>query len=170
MITAYLVGERVSSTSPQAFGMCEKSWFGEKKDSRVEYSTVEVLYLVRERKMTVMKGKNEIGFDVLMRTFRKKDAKVETKFTVFSDLRKKGYIAKTALKFGAEFRVYDRGENPNSEHARWLMHTVNASDKTNWHDFAARNRVAHSTRKKLLVAVVDEEDSVTYFEAGWVRI
>ena len=39
----------------------------------------------------------------------------------------------------------------------------------NWRDFAAKSRVAHSTRKKLLVGVVDEEGDVTYYEVGWVR-
>jgi tRNA splicing endonuclease len=46
---------------------------------------------------------------------------------------------------------------------------VNESDKMSWYDFCAKNRVAHSTKKKLLVAVVDGEADVSYFEIGWMR-
>ncbi len=40
-------------------------------------------------------------------------------------MRNRGYIIKTALKFGADFRVYDRGVKPGEDHARWIIHRVN---------------------------------------------
>ena len=39
-----------------------------------------------------------------------------------------------------------------------------------WHEFAAKSRVAHSTKKKLLLGVVDEGGDVTYYEVGWFRL
>ena len=105
MIKGYFVGEKVVSTSPVAFSLYEKSSFGEKKGKKIEYSSVEVLYLVSHGKMEVVVGSREIGEDALLRRFRRKDKKIEMKAVVFSDLRGKGHIAKTALKFGAEFRV-----------------------------------------------------------------
>ena len=38
-----------------------------------------------------------------------------------------------------------------------------------WYDFASKNRVAHSTRKKLLIAVVDEENDVSFWESNWIK-
>jgi tRNA-intron endonuclease len=38
-----------------------------------------------------------------------------------------------------------------------------------WHDFSAKNRVAHSTNKTLLIAIVDEESDVSYYEVKWTR-
>ena len=84
-------------------------------------------------------------------------------------MRKKSYIVKTALKFGAEFRVYNKGIHPGQDHAPWLLQTFSDSEKINWQDFSAKNRVAHSTKKKLLIAIVDEEFSITYYEISWVK-
>jgi tRNA-intron endonuclease len=38
-----------------------------------------------------------------------------------------------------------------------------------WHDFSAKNRIAHSTKKNLLIAIVDEEGDVSYYEVSWKR-
>ena len=170
MIKAYFVGEKVVSSSPDAFSLYEKSRFGEKKDRKVEYIGVEAVFLVEQGKMEVFFGKKVLDEDVLLKRFKRKDKKVETKYEVFRNLRKKGYIVKTALKFGAEFRVYEKGVRPGDEHARWIVFTAKESDMMNWHDFAARSRVAHSTKKFLLLGVVDEEGDVSYYEVGWVRV
>ena len=34
---------------------------------------------------------------------------------------------------------------------------------------SAKNRVAHSTKKNLLLAIVDEEEVITYYEVRWLR-
>jgi len=170
MIKGYITSEKVVSTSPAAFSLFEKSRFGEKRGKKIEYADVEALYLVSRNGMEIVSGSKVVDEDVLLGKFKRKDKKIETKIVVFSDLRKKGYIVKTALKFGAEFRVYDKGVKPGEDHASWLLATVKESEQIKWHDFSAKSRVAHSTRKKLLLGVVDEESSVTYYECGWIRL
>jgi tRNA-intron endonuclease, archaea type len=170
MIRGYFVGEKIVSTSPSAFSSYEKSRLGEKKGKRIEYASVEALYLVSSGKMEVVSSGKNIGEDSLLKRLKRKDKRIETKIAAFADLRKKGYIVKTALKFGAEFRVYERGDKPGEEHARWILYTVKENEQMNWHDFAAKNRVAHSTKKNLLLGVVDEDGDVTYYEVGWVKV
>jgi len=169
MITAHFSGEKIVSSSPGAFSLYEKSRFGEKKGKRVEYSGVEGLYLVSIEKMSVVVSGKELSEEALIRRLKRKDKKIEIKFDVFSDLRRKGYIVKTALKFGAEFRVYDKGVKPGKGHAKWILYTVRESDKIDWHDFAAKNRIAHSTKKNLLIGIIDEDGDIVYYEVGWVK-
>ena len=119
--------------------------------------------------MSVLFGKKEISEDTLLKRARKIDKKIETKLAVFSDVRKRGYIVKTALKFGAEFRVYDKGVKPGEDHAKWILYAARENDALTWHDFAAKNRVAHSTKKNLLIGVVDEEGDVSYYQVEWIR-
>jgi tRNA-intron endonuclease len=85
------------------------------------------------------------------------------------DIRNSGYIFITALKFGADFRVYDRGVKPGEDHAKWIVYAVYEGSTLTWYEFAAKNRVAHSTRKRLLIGVVDDENSVSYWEVRWMR-
>ena len=79
------------------------------------------------------------------------------------------YIVKTALKFGADFRIYDRGVKPGEDHAKWVVFPVHEGETLTWYEFAAKNRVAHSTKKRLLIGIVDDESDVTYYEIKWVR-
>ena len=64
-----------------------------------------------------------------------------TRFCVFKDLRNRGYIVKTALKFGADFRVYDRGVKPGEDHAKWLVYPVKESSSFSWYEFSAKDEV-----------------------------
>ncbi len=162
-------GEDVFSNTKEAFSLYEKSRFGEIIGGKIHYSLTEALYLLEKKKIEVYEKKKKMNFEKFMTKTREIDARIQTKYTVFRDIRDRGYIIKTALKFGAEFRIYDKGVKPGEEHAKWILYPVRESDSLTWHDFAAKNRVAHSTRKNLLIGIVDEEGDVTYYEIGWIR-
>lgn len=169
MMQAYFTGEKIISSSEEAFSLYEKSRFGEKKDGKIEYSGVEALFLLSQRKLSLQSGKKQLTEEALLKKLKKTDKKIETKFIVFSDLRKRGYIVKTALKYGADFRVYDKGLFPGEEHAKWILFVTKEHETISWYDFAAKNRIAHSTKKNLLIAIVDEEGDVSYYEIQWIK-
>ena len=106
----------------------------------------------------------------LLKKFQRFDKKIQIKYPVFKNLREKGYIVKTALKFGADFRVYDKGAKSEKKHAKWIVFVDHESKKLTWHEFSAKNRVAHSTKKNLLLAIVDEESDITYYEVSWLKL
>jgi len=168
-IQAHLTGEIISSNSEEAHSLYDKSRFGEKTEGKVQYSISEALFLVDKNQMEIFSRNKEIQKRDLINKFRKIDRKIQIKYPVFKDLREKGYIVKTALKFGAEFRVYDKGAKPGQKHAKWIVFTEHESKKSSWHEFSAKNRVAHSTKKKLLLAIVDEENKITYYEVNWIK-
>ena len=169
MIRSLFNAENIVSASKEARDLYSKSLFGEYINKRVEYSYSEALYLVKKGKMNVYVGSKKLNFNDLMEKCKRYDKKISTKFLVFSDLRDKGYLLKTALKFGADFRVYDKGVRPGKGHARWILYPVSENAEMTWHDFSAKNRVAHSTKKNLLIAVVDAEGGLTYYEIDWIR-
>jgi len=169
LIRAVFSGENIVSSAKEAKDLYGNRLFGEYFDKKVHYSLPEALYLVEKKKIEVYKNSRKLGFSTLMEAAKRIDKKIQVKFSVFRDLRDKGYILKTALKFGAEFRVYDKGSRPGKKHAKWILYPVSESDELTWHDFSAKNRVAHSTKKNLLVAVVDSEGGITYYEVGWIR-
>ncbi len=169
MITAHMINGSISSNSKEAFSLHERSRFGERKGEKIEYSSMEALFLLDEKKIEIISGNKKLDESQLIKKLKKWDKKLVQKFAVFSDLRKKGYIVKTALKFGAEFRIYEKGMKPGGDHAKWIVFVVKESESHSWHDFAAKNRVSHAARKKLLIAIVDEESDVTYFEVDWIK-
>lgn len=168
-IKALFTGENVISNTKEAISLCSQSRFGELKQGKIIYSIVEALYLLEKRKMTLYLDRKKINFERLIDFARQKDKRIRTKYIVFRDMRNRGFIVKTALKFGAEFRIYARGIKPGEDHAKWILYPVSENQELTWHDFSAKNRVAHSTKKNLLIGIVDEEEDVTYYEISWTK-
>ena len=168
-IKAILIGESVSSNTKEAMNLYGSQRFGEISESKIIYSLPEALYLAERKRITVYEKSKKLTFQKLMEKAIEIDVKIGTKFPVFRDLRNRGYVVKTALKFGAEFRVYDKGIHPGQDHAKWILYPVRESESLTWHDFSAKNRVAHSTKKNLLIAIVDEEGEITYYQIEWTR-
>jgi tRNA-intron endonuclease, archaea type len=163
-------GQVIVASSDESRDFWEKNRFGEPsgKDKFI-YSLVEALYLMEKEKLIVKKIRTELDMDKFVKLAQKAEPTFWVRFCVYADLRKRGYVVKTALKFGADFRVYARGIKPGEDHAKWTVLAVDESSQISWYGYAAQNRVAHSTRKKLLIGIVDAERSVTYYENKWVR-
>jgi len=161
----------MTDSSDEARELYNQSRFGTIMDNgKVKLSLLEGLFLMQAEKLTIKDNRGKkVNFDSFMKKSSKMEPKFWIKYLVYKDLRSRGYIVKTALKFGADFRVYDRGVKPGEDHARWVVYPVYEGEPLTWHEWAAKNRVAHSTRKRLLIGVVDEENDVSYWEARWMR-
>ena len=155
----------------EAKALQTKSRFGEIKNKKILYSLVETLFLLEKNKALIYQKnrKKVLTKDQIINKAKKIDKRFIVRYIVFKELRNRGYIVKTALKFGADFRVYDRGVKPGQDHAKWIVFPVHESESLTWYDFSAKNRVAHSTKKNLLIAIVDEEGDVSYYEVGWLK-
>lgn len=130
----------------------------------LQLSPVEALFLVENNKMTVGDSRgNELDFKSLLKKFIRIDPELHLKYAVYSDLRSRGYVVKTGLKFGAHFRVYDRGERPGEAHSQFLVHAVSESTRMSAVEMARAVRLAHSVRKRMIWAVVDDEGDITYY-------
>ena len=171
-VKAYFSKERVlTESSDPARELYNQSRFGELlDDGRVQLSLIEALYLVDKKRLLLYDSRDQsIGFDSFMKKAQKSEANLWIRYSVYKDIRNRGYIIKTALKFGADFRIYDRGVKPGEDHARWVVFPVHEGSTLTWYEFAAKNRVAHSTKKRLLLGIVDSENDVTYYETRWLR-
>lgn len=173
VVEAFLLKDVVfTECSDEARQFYEKSRFGTiLEDKRVQLTLIEAFYLLTKEKIQLFfqSNKKKIEKEAFLKICLKAEKTFWIRFAVFSDFRNRGYIIKTALKFGADFRVYEKGVVPGEDHAKWIVYPVKETEVLTWYDFAAKNRVAHSTKKKLLLGIVDEENSVTYYEVKWIR-
>ena len=168
-IQAYMIGSSIQSNTQEAFSLYKKSHFGEPSGEKILYSLSEALFLAEKGKMDIFSKKKKIPFCDFLKKAHSHDKRISIKYPVFKNLRERGYTVKTALKFGAEFRVYEKGTKIGEKHAKWVLFPVPESQQMTWHDFSAKNRVAHSTKKNLLIAIVDEENDVSYYEVKWIK-
>jgi len=159
--------ENLSSNTQKAITLSKKSSFGRFKNGKVVYSAYEILYLIETKKAAAMKNNKSVAKEKLIKFLSKNNKNFHINYLVFKDLRKKGHIIKTGLKFGTEFRLYRK--NSKNKHATHLVVPIKQTFRIELKDFASTNRIAHSTGKKMLLAVVDSQEDVTYFETSWFK-
>ena len=173
VVSTFLMSERVlTENTDAARELYNQSRYGKLlPDGRVQLSLTEAMYLLERGKVSITpaRAKKGISAEQFHKLATKQQKNFWVKYSVFKDIRDRGYIIKTALKFGADFRVYDRGVKPGEDHARWIIYPVHEGDMMTWQEFSAKNRVAHSTKKRLLIGVVDDEGDVSYWEVRWMR-
>lgn len=172
VVKAIFTKERaITENSDAARELYNKNRYGKiMKDNRVQLSLIEALYLLEKKRIKIFDGRNrEISTDRFIKKATKLEPNFWVRYSAFKDMRDRGYIVKTALKFGADFRIYDRGVKPGEEHARWILYPVHEASVLTWYEFAAKNRVAHSTKKRLMIAVVDDEGDCSFWEVRWLR-
>lgn len=173
VINGFLIGDKVviKTDFQNALEYYDRGCFGEihgVKDKQLELSLVEALYLLERKKLKLFDGHSKLlSFEQVLTKAQRVEANFWTRWRVYRDFRTRGYVLKTALKFGADFRVYRRGMKPGEDHAKWVLFCVSETGKESWREFSAKMRVAHSTRKTLLIGCVDDEGDVTYWEVRW---
>jgi tRNA-intron endonuclease len=123
--------------------------------------------LLENKESELIKNNKKLNFEQAVKLFTKETKDFFIKYLVFKELRKKGYIVKAGLKFGGEFRVY---EQYNLNHAKYICFIAKNSSKIIWQDLISKIRVTHSTAKKLLIAIVDSEDDLLFYEMDWIKL
>ena len=131
-----------------------------------ELSLIEAYYLLEKERITI--------FDVLLEKFisaeefyeigKKTHYKFEEKYTIYKDLREKGYVPRPGLKFGADFVVYKKG--PGLEHSPFIVHVLPHDSKITAIDMVRAGRLATSVRKKFVIA---NPLTNTYYFFEWFK-
>ena len=140
--------------------------FAEKIGKLFTLNLYESCYLVEKGKIKIIKNSKELKFESLMKL---KEFNY-SEYLVFCELRSKGYIVKTGVKYGFPFRVYDKGLKIKDKHAIWLVEVYENNTKIKITDILSKNRISHTAKKKMLVAIVDSDRSVTFIEQDWLKV
>lgn len=157
----------VTIYEPSSVKINQKSYFGNLIDNRIELSLIEAAYLLEKGKISIFCKEKEYDLNEFINFLKENDLYV--KYSVFRDLRNRGYIVKTGYKYGTEFRLYGRGKSPGNGHSEYVVRIISENYDLNIMDFSSYVRVAHGVNKKLMLAVVDEEEDITYYNVEWIR-
>lgn len=145
----------------------------EENPERLELDLIEAIYLVEKQKLKVFskegKKKKKLDFKDLMELGNKNVNEFHPQFIVFRDLRERGYVVKTGYKFGAHFRLYDRGvklkrgAKAPHEHTKAIVHAVAEESAFSLPEMSRAVRLAHNIRATMWWAILDREGDVTYY-------
>lgn len=172
-----LLDERVIIWNKESVSIYDESGYGkplpEENPNRLEMDLVEAVYLVEKGKLKVFvkegDKKKKLDFNDLIKLGAEKVHEFHTQYIVYRDLRERGYLVKTGYKFGAHFRVYERGvklkRGPKAahEHTKFVVHGVAEESAFSLPEMSRAVRLAHNIRATMVWAVVDRESDVTYY-------
>jgi tRNA-intron endonuclease len=161
----YLIEKQLSSNSIKSFTIEDQKKLGEKKFGKIIYSPYEALFLIEKNDAEIISKDKPLIISEIIKLFSKECKNFYSNYLVFKHLRNKGYIVKEGLKFGGEFRVY---EQYKLSHAKYICLVTNTN--IDLKNLIASTRITHSTGKKLLLAVVDKEEDVLFYEIDWKKI
>ena len=134
----------------------ENSGYGRPDGNRLKLFPEEALYLAGKGKLTV----DKLDFDSLARKFSEKSGFLR-RFLVYRDIRERGLVIQTGPQ---DFRVFRRGEKPGKGRSQYLIRVLSERDYVDFTAIAADSQSAVNMRKQFVVAVVDDENEITYYE------
>ncbi len=147
----------------------EESGYGKELGKELELSLAEAAYLLKKKKIEIVSGKKKLKFKEFLKYAEEKERNFHARFIVYSDLRERGFVVKTGLKFGCDFRVYDRGvkikkgRKSSHEHTKWIVHAIPEEFTCSFPELSRAVRLAQNIRSEMIWAIVDSENDVTFF-------
>lgn len=134
----------------------EQSGYGRPGGDGLSFVPVEALYLVHRGRIEVP-GET---FETLLAEFAA-DPHFLRSYLVYRDLRERGYVVQTGPH---DFRVFRRGQRPGSGQSQYMVRVLSERDPIAFDRLIAEATSTAQMRKSHLLAVVDDEDELTYYE------
>jgi len=134
----------------------EQSGYGRVEGEGLRLSPQEALYLLHRQKIEV----GGYSFDMLFSEFADQRNFLRS-FLVYRDLRERGYVVQTGPH---DFRVFRRGEKPGTGESLYLVRVLSERDPIHFGRLIEEVVASRNMRKQYVLAVVDDEDELTYYE------
>jgi tRNA-intron endonuclease, archaea type len=136
--------------------------FGDREDNDYLLQSYEALYLLYLKKLVITSGRID-NFANLLKHVLKYDKDIVTRFLVYRDLRSRGYVVKDGFGFGADFRVYERGEY-EKKRAKYVVFCINEGINVNVGELSKNVREIETMGKNAIAAVVERRGEVICYK------
>ncbi|MFX0058058.1 MAG: tRNA-intron lyase [Candidatus Hodarchaeota archaeon] len=135
---------------------------------------IEVLLLIERQRILLWKDdvqtEPQYSFEMTLEHFSQFEKRLWSRYIIYMDLRKRGYIVRAGYGEGIDFRVYKRGADVEKDSAKFLIYPVFEGDPIELKDLDKMSRVALSSRKDLIVATVDRLSKPIYYSVNKFQI
>ena len=128
----------------------------------LKLTLLEALYLVEADRLQVTSGGKPASHERLLRAANGAYQNFLILYVVYRDLRQRGYVVKENRE-PMDFMVYPRGGGPKKTPSLFWVAAISERAVFDMGALIHQLRKVSSLRKKLLLAVVDEESDLTYY-------
>jgi len=88
-------------------------------------------------------------------------------YSVYRDLRDRGFIVTPGIRFGSDFAVYEHG--PGIDHAPFIVTGRTENDTMGPFEIVLAGRLATTVRKQFTIAVPGERGKMDYLAFRWFK-
>lgn len=139
----------------------EQGYFGRPRGKGLELSLVEAAYLIDRSRVKIVRDGVELDFRAFFQVASSLEKGFEFRYVVYKDLRERGYYVQPGRP---DFRVYPRGGHPGKGPAEFYVLVISERNPLPLKEIMEPVRLAGQMRKKLMLAIVDEESDITFYE------
>ncbi len=161
ILSGKLTGDAVILEKPGIEELYNKSFYGHPRDGSLQLSLPESAYLIYMGKIRVEFQGIELDFKQF---FLKASAIIknfELFYVVYKDMRERGYYIQPSV---TGFRVYPRGGHPGKTPAEFFVLVTSERIPLMLSDLMTHLDTADNLKKRLVLAIVDEESDITFYE------
>ena len=134
----------------------DQSGYGRPEGDGIRLAPQEALYLLHRHRIEV----SDYTFDTLLAEYADQRNFLRS-FLVYRDLRERGYVVQTGPH---DYRVFRRGEKPGTGESLYLVRVLSERDPIRFTKLIEEVITARNMRKEYVLAVVDDEEELTYYE------
>jgi tRNA-intron endonuclease len=157
-----LSGEKVLLGKEATEELYGQGSFGRPVSGGLELTLVEAAYLMDRGRVSVRLDREDLDFRSFFEKATAREAGFEFRYVVYKDLRERGYYVQPGV---TDFRVYPRGGRPGKTPAEFYVQVISERHPVSLKELVEPTRIARQMRKRLMLAVVDEESDITFYEA-----
>ncbi|MEA1895739.1 MAG: tRNA-intron lyase [Euryarchaeota archaeon] len=139
----------------------DRGFYGRVKDGKLELSLIEGAYLLSRGKIEIFSDIKALDFKAFFEIASARVKDFELGYIVFKDLRERGYYTKMSP---IGFRIYPRGGHPGKTPAHIFVYVISERAHLPLQRMISELNKAENARKRLILAIVDEESDITFYE------
>lgn len=163
VIEAHLDRNKVYLTLTDKVKSLREKGFGELKHKRVYLSSIESLYLLDKKRISIHpKGRREFLLCDLVKTILAIKNETWIKYLIYRDLRDRGYLVRETKKF--DYEVYGKGA------LRRLVSIVHEGGDTSISRLSRLLAYSKKEKKELVLAVIDRRTDIVYYTLDSLEI
>ncbi|WP_321418936.1 tRNA-intron lyase [uncultured Methanomethylovorans sp.] len=156
-----LVNDRVKAGKQAINELYNVGYYGRPKGDTLELTLIEAAYLHYKKKLEIQIEDKSLSFENFFTEASKRQQYFDLKYIVYKDLRERGYYVQPSV---TDFRVYPRGGHPGKTPAKFFVHVISERIPLSLRELRMSLEAAHNVHKTMVLAIVDEESDITFYE------
>jgi len=165
-----LDGDKIIVTDNNTKSLLIAKGYGEKHDSFLVLDIYETFYLKEKQGLKIKSNNRNISIEKIIEIAIKDKKEFLSRYAVYKDLRSKGYVVKTGLKFGFDFRVYPKGKKIDDAHTQYVIDVITQNSKISTSQISKSVRMSIGLHTNSVYAIVDNELEISYFSINRLKV